>query len=142
MWVLEPVPSMGLPSAVVLQVVALNVGCDFGARPSVGSWKPVFSGITSPQLAGLRVEVCQEAHRPPSKCRKSFQAGERQVMSRQLLSAGLQMQVLIKAAGADPQSAAVSGPKRPHKHKDPTKHDCLVSPHFGPWNRDLRSLCL
>ena len=33
------------------------------------------------------------------------------------------------------------GSKRPHKHKDPPKHDVGYIPHIGPWNQDVRSLC-
>ena len=34
------------------------------------------------------------------------------------------------------------GPRRPHKHKDPTTHSFWYLPYSGPWNQDVRSLCL
>ena len=33
-------------------------------------------------------------------------------------------------------------PKRPHKHKDPTNHNFWHPPYTGPWNQNVRSLCL
>ena len=36
----------------------------------------------------------------------------------------------------------VQGPKRPYKHKDPTNHDFWYPPCIGPWNQNIRSLCL
>ena len=32
--------------------------------------------------------------------------------------------------------------KRPHKHKDPTKHDFWYPPSIGRWSQNLRCLCL
>ena len=32
--------------------------------------------------------------------------------------------------------------KGPHKHKDPTNHDFWYPPSSGPWNQNVRSLCL
>ena len=33
-------------------------------------------------------------------------------------------------------------PKRSHKHKDSTNHDNWYPPSIGPWNQNVRSLCL
>ena len=33
------------------------------------------------------------------------------------------------------------GPKRPHKHKNPTNHVFQYPPCIGPWNQDVRSSC-
>ena len=35
----------------------------------------------------------------------------------------------------------VEGPKRPHKHKDPTNHAFWYPPDAGSWNQNVRSLC-
>ena len=32
--------------------------------------------------------------------------------------------------------------KRPHKHEAPTNHDFWYPPYIGPWNQNVRSLCL
>ena len=34
------------------------------------------------------------------------------------------------------------GLKRPHKHEHPTNHDNWYPPYLGPWNQNVRSLCL
>ena len=34
------------------------------------------------------------------------------------------------------------GPKRPYKHEDLTSHDFWYPPYIGPWNHNVRSLCL
>ena len=34
----------------------------------------------------------------------------------------------------------IQRPKRPHQHKDPTKHDFSYPPCIGPWNQNVRSL--
>ena len=42
----------------------------------------------------------------------------------------------------NPKPHHKKGPKRPHKHKDPTRHDFSFPPCIGPWNQTVRSLCL
>ena len=37
---------------------------------------------------------------------------------------------------------SILGPQRPHEHKDPTSHDFWYPPSLGPWNQNVRSLCL
>ena len=46
------------------------------------------------------------------------------------------------AARSTDNSCLDESSKRPHKHKDRTKHDFWYAPHTRTWNQNVRSLCL